>query len=247
MMKSVLFALLSLVAITLSSITVADEYDDALYQLNRGEFHAAQKLLEPLVAEGYSPAQYQLAQIYLHGYGIPKDTTKYLALIKLAAAQNYPDAVFELANLYSDGKLVEKDLKQAFKLTEQAARKGLASAQFNLGVMYYNGQGTQVNFREAARWYQKAADQNYALAQFNLALLYFEGKGVKRSNEMSYIWNSIAALSGYPEAAKSRDMDERKLTLEQLKVAQQKAQELYNKIQTQQELRARMARQESFY
>ena len=120
---------------------------------------------------------------------------------------------------------------------EKAADKDLPRAQFNLGVMLYNGDGVKRNYLQASRWYQKAADQNYALAQFNLALMYFEGKGVPKSTEMSYIWNIIAAKNGYKMAEKSRGMDENKLTIEQIKVAREKADAIHQKIIKQQEIK----------
>ena len=77
------------------------------------------------------------------------------------------------------------------------------------------------------------------LAQFNLALMYFEGKGVAKSTEMSYIWNTIAARNGYRIAEKSRDMDERNLTVEEIKVAQEKTDVLHSQIVAQRELKLR--------
>lgn len=120
---------------------------------------------------------------------------------------------------------------------EKAANKDLARAQFNLGVMLYNGHGVEKSYLQASRWYQKAADQNYALAQFNLALMYFEGKGLPQSTEMSYIWNIIAAKNGYSVAKQSRDMDEHKLSVDQIKTAREKADAIYRKIIEQRELK----------
>jgi len=225
---------------------VADEYDDAIYQLNRGEFKAAIKLLVPLIDEGYAPAEYQLALIYLKGLGTPKNPNKAVELFTKAAEKNYPDAQFELANLYYEGKMVKKDLKKSFELTEKAAKKGLASAQYNLGVKYYNGDGVRQDYYQASKWYQKAADQNYGLAQYNLALMYYEGKGVPKSTLMSYVWNIIAARNGYPDAAKSRDMDEHKLSVEDIAIGREKANNIHEKIIRQMELKAKIANQKLY-
>ncbi len=210
-----------------------------IFQLNRGEFKAAIAEFEPLLAEQYAPAQYQMAQIYENGWGVKKDPQKAFELLTLAAAQNYPDALFSLSIIYSEGELVKKDLKTAFVLMEKAANKDLASAQFNLGVMYANGTGVSINSKKAASWYEKAARQNYALAQFNLALMYFEGKGVKKSLEMSYVWNYIAAKSGYLPAQKSRDMDEHKLSVEDIQSSREKAERLREQILEQIDLKAK--------
>ncbi len=214
-----------------------------LFQLNRGEFKAAMAEFEPLIKEEYSPAQYHMALIHLNGWGVKKDQQKAFELMAKSAAQSYPDALFSLANMYSEGDIVKKDLKTAFTLMKKAADKKLASAQFNLGVMYAQGKGTHINSVKAARWYEKAAKQNYALAQFNLALMYFEGKGVKKSTEMSYVWNIIAAKSGYGPAIKSRDMDENKLSIDDIKTAREKAEVLYEQIIVQIDLKTKQLNQ----
>jgi TPR repeat protein len=236
-------------AITLfSSIPVlGNDLELGIHQLNRGEFKQAIAQFKPLVAEGYSPAQYQMALVHKHGYGVAKDGLKALALFQLAAAQNYPDAQFELALIYAEGKLVKQDLKQAFEFTRKAAKKELASAQFNLAVMYGNGDGVKQDDFSASRWYRMAADQNYALAQYNLALLFSEGKGVEKSAEMSYVWNTISSWNGYPDADKSRLIDERVLSPMEKERGIKKANQLYNKIKQQQELKAKMAAEKNFY
>lgn len=244
---SQLKSLIAAIAIAASFSALTNDLELGIEQLNRGEFQQAIEQFRPLVAEGYSPAQYQMGLVYQHGYGVPKDGMKALALFEQAAEQNYPDAQFELALLYTEGKLVKKDLKKAFSLTEQAAKKNLASAQFNLAVMYANGEGIAQNHFKASHWYQSAADQNYALAQYNLALLYSEGKGVEKSVELSYIWNTIASWNGYPNAEKSRLMDERDLSKVKIDNSIEKANQIYSKIKEQQLIKAKMAENKQFY
>jgi TPR repeat protein len=230
-----------------SFLSQANDLELGIYELNRGEFNAAIEQFRPLVAEGYAPAQYQMAVVYQNGYGVPKDGMKALALYELSAAQNYSDAQFELATIYTEGKLVKQDLPKAYDLTYKAAKKGLASAQFNLAVMFANGTGVKQDYFKASRWYQAAADQNFALAQFNLALLYSEGKGVESSTEMSYVWNSIAAWNGYPDASTSLVLDERLLSKVKRESAYEKANQIYQKILEQEKLRAKMAENKNVY
>ena len=230
-----------------SVLSLGNDLEKGIYELNRGEFQAAIDEFRPLVIEGYAPAQYQMALVYQNGYSVPKDAMKALELFELSSAQNYPDAQFELALIYSDGKLVKQDLKKAFELTNKAAQKDLASAQFNLAVMYANGTGVKQDDFKASRWYQRAANQNYALAQFNLALLYSEGKGVEKSTELSYVWNTLASWNGYPNAEKSRLMDERDLSAMKLEINNEKANKIYHQIKEQQELKAKMAEKQRFY
>jgi len=224
------------VATSIQVFSFDGDLELGIFQLNRGEFSAAIKEFEPLLEEKYAPAQYQMAMIYLNGWGKKKDPQKAFELLTLAAAQLNSDALFSLSLMYTEGEFVKKDLKTAFELMQKAANKELASAQFNLAIMYSEGYGVPKNFEKAILWYEKAARQNYVLAQFNLALMYFEGKGVKKSIKMSYIWNYVAARSGYVPAQKSRDMDEYKLNASDIKSAREEAEMIRSKIMTQVEL-----------
>jgi hypothetical protein len=250
-MKTKIILFIIVLTSCFSAHSQGSDLEQGIYELNRGEFKAAIEQFRPLVAEGYAPAQYQMAMMYQQGYSVPKDGMKALELLELSAAQNYPDAQFELALLHTEGKLVKKDLKTAFELTHKAAKKGLASAQFNLGVMYANGEGVKQDNFKSSRWYQSAADQNYVLAQYNLALLYSEGKGVEKSTEMSYVWNTIASWNGYENAEKSRLMDERDLsrgtTYKNIEASKEKATKIYRKIIEQQDIKAKMADKKRFY
>jgi TPR repeat protein len=246
-MRNFTGTLIFLLASGFSTLSQGNDIEQGIYELNRGEFHAAIEQFRPLVAEGYAPAQYQMALVYKNGYGVPKDGMKALALFELAAEQNDSDAQFELALIYTEGKLVKQDLKKAYQLTYKAAKKGLSSAQFNLAVMYANGTGVDQDDFKAARWYKNAADQNHALAQFNLALLYSEGKGVEKSTEMSLVWNTIASWNSYPKANTSRILDERELSKVKIDAAVEKANKIYSKIIEQQTLKAEMAKKNDLY
>ncbi|MGJ8692007.1 MAG: tetratricopeptide repeat protein [Thalassotalea sp.] len=224
-----------------SNLSSANDFNKGIYELNRGEFHAAIAEFAPLVEDNYAPAQYQMAKLLLDGNGTQKDTTKAVELLYKASKQNYQDAQFALSVLYSEGKVVNQNLTMAFELMQKAALKEMPSAQFNLGVMYAQGSGVKQDNYQATRWYKKAADQNYALAQFNLALMYFEGKGVEKSDYWSYVWNSVAAQGGYKNALKSRDMDERNLSAEQIKVGREEAYTIYAKLVRKQDMEAKIA------
>ena len=134
----------------------------------------------------------------------------------------------------------------AYQLRRKAAKKGLAGAQFNLAVMYAEGKGVQQNNFKASRWYISAADLNFPLAQYNLALLYSEGKGVEKSTELSYVWNTIASWNGYPDAETSRLIDERALTKKKILLAREKANQIYQKILEQQEIKAKISENKRF-
>ena len=76
-------------SLTLAMPIQADNYDDALYELNRGEFKKAIELLEPLANHNYAPALYQMAMIYKNGYGVQKDLELALNYLQKSAKADY--------------------------------------------------------------------------------------------------------------------------------------------------------------
>lgn len=239
MMKKLIKSIL-LLSVFATSVHAAD-FEAGVSKLNKGEFHQAIAEFEPLVEEGFAPAQYQMGEVYLNGWGVSKDARKAFELFTLAADQNYPEALFQLSLMYSEGKMTKKDLTTAFKLMERAANKDLLTAQFNLGVMYANGEGIHKNEKKAVFWYEQAANQNYVLAQFNLALMYYEGKGVNRDIEKSYFWNLMAAYSGYKDAVTSAEMDQRQLNETQIKRVRADVDRKRRQFKQQQQVKAQQA------
>ena len=240
-MKKLVIASLMALGFCTSSMATAADLKSGIFELNRGNFKAAMSEFEPLIAEGYAPAQYQVALMHSNGWGMKKNPLKAFELLTLAADQNYPDAQFELAVMYSEGMPIVKDTKKAFELTQKAANKGLASAQFNLGVMYAEGVGTYKDNRKAFRSYEKAANQNYALAQYNLALMHAEGKGTKKNLLQSYVWNTVASFNGYKNAETSRVIDQRNMSTKDIQTGNTQAKSLYTNLVAQAELRAKQS------
>lgn len=80
-------------------------------------------------------------------------------------------------------------------------------------------------------WYVREAEQGYANAQFNLGMRYEEGQGVPQNYAEAYVWFSLAALSGYNDAIRSRDLLAKQLSPEDLSASQKRASMLYEEIQ----------------
>ncbi len=66
----------------------------------------------------------------------------------------------------------------------------------------------------------KAAEQGDDGAQYNLGLMYYKGQGVPQNYKLAYVWESLAAAQGNKEAAKERNLIEKRLTPQQLSEAQ---------------------------
>ncbi|EAR30528.1 putative secreted protein with protein prenylyltransferase domain [Pseudoalteromonas tunicata D2] len=216
-------------AMLFSTTTFAD-LQKGIDAANIGDFETAKAEFEYLAQNNYAPGIYYLADLYANGHGVARDYNQAVLLYEQAVKLGYEDAMFALAVLYQDGKGVKVDSSKAAELFTQAAKKGVVAAQFNLGVLYTNGIGVAKDYELAIDWYTKAAAQNYTLAQFNLALMHFEGLGTPKSISKSYIWNTIAEFNGNKDASQSRKLDERKLSPSEIKLAKEKAEEIYQQI-----------------
>ena len=114
----------------------------------------------------------------------------------------------------------------------KAAEQGQAEAQYTLGFMYAKGEGVPQDYAEAMKWFRKAAEQGHAEAQHNLGNMYVQGKGVPQDDVEAYTWLAVAAANGDGDAKDKLAMVKSRLTREQLAVAQQRATQLFEKINT---------------
>lgn len=97
-------------------------------------------------AEAGDPkAQFDLADAYFEGNGIPKDLAKGIDWLRKSASQGYAGAEVTLGFLYQNGVQVPKDPHEAAKWYRRAAKqsdkdpKHAQKAQSNLGVLAAQG------------------------------------------------------------------------------------------------------------
>ena len=101
--------------------------------------------LEHNAQAGDAKAQFDLAQAYWEGTGVPKDSTKGLDWLRKAASQGYAGAEVTLGVLYQNGVQVPKDPHEAAKWFRKAARqsdkdpKHAQTAQADLGALAAQG------------------------------------------------------------------------------------------------------------
>ena len=87
----------------------------------------------------------------------------------------------------------------------------------------------------ASRLFQeqfKAAEQGDAEAQVNLGLRYHGGEGVPQDDAEAYAWFAVAAANGDEQAKDNLAMVKSRLNQDQLAVAQQRATQLFEQINT---------------
>ncbi len=172
-------------------------------------------------------AQSKLGYMYYNGIGVEKNYqtaakwyTKAANDSSFSFSKGDAYAQAKLAYMYNNGQGVKKNYQTAIKWYTKAAEQGNSIAQYNLGHMYNTGQGVNKNDHTAIKWYRKAAKQGFSSAQSNLGVMYQKGEGVKKNYILAYAWYNEAAANGDEQATKNLQIIEKKMTAEQIAVAQ---------------------------
>jgi localization factor PodJL len=161
--------------------------------------------LRAAAAKGDPAAQYEIAQRYADGRGVPQNLAEAAGWFDRAAKQGLAPAQFRLGGFYEKGFGVKKDLDAARRLYLAAADAGNAKAMHNLAVLYAEGIDGKPDYQNAAKWFRKAADYGLTDSQYNLGILYGRGIGMEPNPAEAYKWFTLAARDGDKESAAKRD------------------------------------------
>jgi TPR repeat protein len=177
--------------------------------------------------QGYSTAQYNLADFYLWGVGVAKDDAQAAAWYHKAADQGEAAAQYQLGLLYYFGRGLGKDFAEAARWYWKAADQGYHVAENELGYLYTRGEGVPRDFNQSIGLFRRAVQGGQPLAVYNLALSYDQGWGVARNPVAALIWYDIAArwsdADHRPKAAAERDRLAKEISPAQLAGAQRAA------------------------
>ena len=155
---------------------------------------------------GSAIAQYNLANLYADGKGVPQDDDAAAKWYLASAEQDVPEAQYNLGVLYQLGRGVPQDSAQTLRWFFKAADEGNhVNAQHGLAVMYATGRGVTRDYAQAAKWFKRAAVQDHMDSKYNLGILYAQGLGVQADPRSAYVWFSLAANQGDEEAGRRRD------------------------------------------
>lgn len=140
------------------------------------------------------------------------------------AEQGDANAQYRLGHMYSQGQGVHQDFRQAAVWFTKAAERGNVVSQLSLGRLYLSGISDEViprDFLKAAEWFRKAAAKGHWLAQHMLGLMYEVGSGVPQDPILAYAWYNLAATQGNDGVRKARQDLTKRMTDEQITIAQQ--------------------------
>ena len=171
-----------------------------MYRDGRGiaQDHAsAVALFRKAAAQGYGPAQVNLAYMFETGRDTARDEREATRYYRLAFTPRPGDVPFgdrfvKGLEAYNSGQLAA-----AFEIWRELGAQGHSDAQYNVAVMYAKGTGVTLNPAEAARWFLMAAHQGDPGAQFELASIYESGIGLPSDTVEARRWytNVIAAVA----------------------------------------------------
>jgi TPR repeat protein len=104
-------------------------------------------------------AEYELAQLYAIGVGVPRSPTEEHNWLQRSARHGNVKAQYELGIALREGRGTIQDFDEARKWLQRAAEGGSGKAQYALGQMYRTGMGTPVDNVKAYVWLNVAAAQ----------------------------------------------------------------------------------------
>lgn len=145
---------------------------------------------------GSLPACKRIAEIHMHGQGVPVDHALAVPWLERAAEKGDLESRYNLGCEYYAGRGVPQDRSIAAQHWRVAAEGEFAPAQDNLGALYFVGDGVPLDPAEAARWFRRGAEHGNASCQLKLGLAYKNGFGVDRDERLAYRWTHRAAMQG---------------------------------------------------
>jgi TPR repeat protein len=148
-----LIACLSILVFCLTALPAqADDWDEVMLALFKGEHKKKVELARPFAERGHEEAQILLGYSYEYGQGVPKDYKKAVYWYRLPAERGNDAAQNYLGIMYFLGRGVTKDDKESVKWFRRSAEQGYNAAQFNLGAAYANGHGVAQDNVLAHKW-----------------------------------------------------------------------------------------------
>lgn len=142
-----------------------------------------------------NPKDYEeIARMYFHGRGVPKDQAKALTYYCKAADLGSVHAQACAGAMYYKGYGVAKNIKLAKKYLQPAADSGSVDALRDLGWMCYNGEyGLFTGKGKAFEYWMKAAKLGDPYSQNNIAASYLgDSWGEEKSYRKAAFWYMCA-------------------------------------------------------
>jgi TPR repeat protein/DNA-directed RNA polymerase subunit RPC12/RpoP len=188
------------------------------YQFAHGEkrdYAAAIRWYNKAAEQGYTPAEYELGEIYMFEYDF-MDTQKGLEFYQKAADKNYAPAQSSLGAVYEIGyNNIPQNYKKAIEWYQKAADNNDLFALSALGDIYYEGKNVPKNYKKAFELYYKVAVSDniseewrgyMTVAQYKLGEIFYKGYGVPKDFKKAFEWYQKAAEANPPHPVAQRTL-----------------------------------------
>ena len=154
-----------LTGLALAATPVLADVKQGVDAWSRGDYKAAVDTWRPLAAAGDADAQFNLAQAYKLGRGVPVDLPMATEWFRKAAVQGHAQAIdnYGLA-LFQDGKKAE-----ALPWLEKSVARDEKRTQLVLGTMMFNGDGVTKDWVRAYALVTRSSQQSLPQASQTLA------------------------------------------------------------------------------
>ncbi|MCB1835252.1 MAG: sel1 repeat family protein, partial [Geminicoccaceae bacterium] len=147
--------------------------------------------LKKAAANGYVPAQLELADRYRRGKALPQDrgeAQRWYGIaatsLEVEAANGDQSAKSRLADLYRDGRGVPRDGERAARMYAELAEAGRDTALVDLARLYRDGAGDlPADPAMAARYFARAAELGHASSAYDLGKMLYRGDGIPADPE----------------------------------------------------------------
>lgn len=140
--------------------------------------------LNKSVAAENPRAETKLAELYLKGQVVPKDSELADKLLKQALAKNFVPAMIVMGQI----ELEKGNYNGALAWYKKAADAGSHKAEFQLAELYLEDKNPTKDFKTGFLWMLKSAQAGNVKAQLALAKLYEKGIGVETSEHLAKEW-----------------------------------------------------------
>lgn len=164
-MKHAFVSLALALLFALPSVSLADNFDDAMEAANVGDYKKSYQLWLIEAEKGSARAQTNLGLMHSDGLGVPPSDKEAVRWYRMAAAQGEKRAQYYLGTMLENGLGVPQDYNDAAKHYRLAAMQGHIKAQYKLGLMYLRGQGVMQSSESAYAWWSIAASKGHQEAQ----------------------------------------------------------------------------------
>lgn len=164
-MKPLFITFILSILICLSSVSSADNFDDALQATAVGDYKKAYQLWLIEAEKGSARAQTNLGLMHGDGLGVPQNDKQAVKWYRMAARQGEKRAQYYLGTMLENGLGVPQDYKDAAENYRLAAGQGHIKAQYRLGLLYLKGQGVVQSSESAYAWWSVAASKGHEDAQ----------------------------------------------------------------------------------